>query len=242
MRSTRFGMVTWGLVLLVAAAAGLSGGAVSAQACSGKCALGALVPSSVGAGTTTTFTLTLTNEASPQSLGSADLTAPAGWVIGAASVSDPYSSSAAAAVSAPSTLELRNLSIPSGDTITASLTATAPCGAPSTAWTLLVKQANSFNGPPGNDFVTDPASTLSVTVTGTCILSVVTQPANAVVNAAITHQAFNLPAAGLPVTIRATDGSGDAISGVPVSLSLASGSRNRIAERSRLPGHHRRRR
>ncbi len=226
MSSFRLGAVTRGLLLVAAVAAALGGGGASASgasaggtSCSGKCALGDVFPTSVGAGARESFTFTLTNEASPQSLGSADLTPPSGFVVqSVTSLSDADSSSATAAVSA-GVLQLRNLSLLPTDSVTVDLSVDVPCQAGAGGWLLQAKQANNFNGPPGNDFTTDPASSLTTTVTGACTLEFVDQPANAVAGQGITGVGFD--PSGAPVEVEALDGQGEPIPGVVVTLGLA---------------------
>jgi hypothetical protein len=222
------------LLVAVTFAAGSQGTVASATTCSGKCALAQLSPSAVAAGSTSTFTFTLTNDASPQSLGSADLTAPAGFVIAAQpapTITDNGFTGASAATvqvsadistTAPTyALALRNLSIPPGDWVTVRFQVTVPCSSAGSQWSLLAKQANNFNGSPGNDFVTDPSTTLGTAVSGSCLLSFADQPANADVNQDITSRGFQ-PAATPPVVVRASDGHGNSVSGVTVTVSLVS--------------------
>jgi hypothetical protein len=235
MGRSRLGKTRWGLMLLVAAAAGFTGGTVSAGGgnCSGsgKCALGMLSPNSVGAGATVNFSFTLTNEATQQSLGSADLTPPSGWVLSSPSAvtENGYSSpGASASVSGQTTLELRNLAIPpgGGDSVSVSFTGAVSCAGAASQWTLLAKQANNFNGNPGNDFTIDPSSALTVTVNQIpgCTLTFLAQPTNTsfpVIGGTysndITSEGFD--PSGAPVEVEAKDGQGNPIAGVTVTLS-----------------------
>lgn len=206
-------------LMLIAAAWQASPVSATTSTCIGKCDLGMLSSASG------VLTFTLTNEASTQSLGSADLTAPSGVVIsqpGTVATTGFTNTSATAGVTSNTsagattyTLVLRNLSIPPGDSVTVRF---AGCGtATSAAWSLIVKQANNFNGNPGNDFVNDggpPSAAISA-----CALSFVDQPANAVVNTPITSMGFQ---AGSPVEVKAQDNAGDPIAGVSVAVSLDS--------------------
>lgn len=246
MRSFRLGAVTRWLLLVAAAAAALGGGGASASGasasgasagsatCSGKCALGEVAPTSVGAGASESFTFTLTNEASPQSLGSADLTPPSAFVVQSAPAPAFIASQSSYQIPTSATvgvsggiLELRGLSIPSGGDVTVSFTATVPCAGGGTqySWLLEAKQANNFNGPPGNDFTTDPAGSLSTTVNGACTLEFVStnEPASTVAGDGITNVAFSqaLGESGAPVEVEALDGDGNPLPNVGVSLSLA---------------------
>lgn len=129
-----------------------------------KVALVVVSPDDVGAGTTTGFQVSVQNLANPQQLGSANITAPPGVVL--TSVSDP--AGPATATRSGNVVQLRNLALPPGQTVTTTATAVAPCAADDYPWTAKVKQSNSFSGPPGNDFAIDPSSQLTTTVNGTC--------------------------------------------------------------------------
>src|SRR6185295_11100374 len=80
-----------------------------------------------------------------------------------------------------STVQLRNLNLAGGASTTVTMQVAAGCSAASYVWPAPVtKQANNFNGPPGNDLNLDAAaSDLRTVVTGGCRLRFVTQPANA---------------------------------------------------------------
>lgn len=199
--------------LLVVAAGWQATPASASSTCTGKCDLGVLSSASG------VLTFTLTNEASTQSLGSADLTAPSGVVISQPGAVVPHgfaNTSATASVAGTDSLLLRNLSIPPGDSVSVAF---AGCGpASSGAWSLIAKQANNFNGSPGNNFVNDSASALNPSI-GVCMLSFVDQPANAVVNVPITSKGFQ---AGSPVDVKAEDSAGDPIANVNVAVTLDS--------------------
>lgn len=219
MRRLKMRLSLCATLALVAAAGAVSHGVTaSATACTGKCALGTLSPPALGAGSTTLITFALTNEANPQSLGSADLTAPAGFVI-PLSQAPPVTTAGTATISSGGTLELRSMSLAPGATATVTFEVTAPCGAASPTWTLLVKQANSFSGPPGNNFVNDPSSALTTTVSGSCLLSFSAEPSNAVVSTNITSQGFHTDGTP-PVEVEAEDGMMHPVAGVTVTVSL----------------------
>jgi hypothetical protein len=218
MSQFRMRVSLWAALGLVATAGVVSQGVTaSATACTGKCALGSLSPSSVGAGSTSTIDFSLTNEANPQSLGSADLAAPSGFIL--PSQTTPVLSTGSASISSDGTsLELRNLNLAPGATATVAFKVTAPCAVTSTAWSLLVKQANNFSGPPGNNFAIDPSSALTTSVTGSCLLFFHAQPANAVQSTNITSAGFHSD--GAPVAVEASNGAGTPIPGVTVTVSL----------------------
>jgi hypothetical protein len=210
------------LLMLALVATGWQTTAVSATTCSGKCALGML-----SSGTSSSLAFTLTNEASRQTLGSANLIAPSGVAIGqagAVTANGFVNTAATAQVTIDTfahidTLALRNLSIPPGDSVTVQL---ASCRTPSSSpWTLFAKQANNFNGSPGNNFVTDPASGL-VAPAGGCVLNFASgrEPTNAVVQQDVTSAGFHPN--GPPLEVEASDGQGTPIPGVSVTMNLVS--------------------
>jgi hypothetical protein len=230
MRGLMTGGRRWVMLLLaaaLAAGAALQGTVVSATSCTGKCVLAAVSPSSLPAGSTSVAVLSLTNEANPQSLGSADLRASGGFILPLGQptptvVTPAGSGPGSASISSDgTTLQVRNLNLAAGATARISFEVTAPCAATSTMWGLVVKQANNFSGQPGNDFINDPASSLTLSATGSCMLAFSAEPTNAVVNTDITAQGFQ-PASppATPVTVSATDSHGNAVAGVTVGLSL----------------------
>jgi hypothetical protein len=174
------------------------------------------------AGRTVTFVATFTNGADQQQqLGSANLTAPAGFGLVAAAVPGP-----ATATVRGGSVELRNLALqPGAPPLTVSVTATVPCdpGASST-WSVVAKQANNFNGPPGNNLTLAAGSSLATPPSGSCALRFVTEPAGADVGAVITGSAWD--ESGPPVAVEVIDGAGARVTGwgQPVVLSPALGS------------------
>ena len=145
-------------------------------------------PSAVAAGSTPLFTATLTNETSTQQLGSANLTLPAihARVRGNAVIRyrDAHRG----------TVQLRNLSMAPGSSVSVSVSARVPCPLGTYTWSIIAKQANDFSGDPGNDLTFNQAhSSLTTTLTGTCHLGFVftSQPANAQVATAITTLTFD---------------------------------------------------
>jgi hypothetical protein len=174
------------------------------------------------AGSTVTFLATFTNGADQQQqLGSANLTPPAGFGLVSADVPGP-----ASATVRGGTVELRNLALqPGAPPLTVSVTATVPCdGGAESRWSVVAKQANNFNGPPGNNLTLAPQSVLDTPVSGACALRFVTQPANAETGAVITSVPYD--EAGPRVAVEAVDGAGARITdwAQPVTLALALGS------------------
>jgi hypothetical protein len=180
---------------------------------SGPCAAPSTPPTLAG-GSTTTVNLTIANQASNQSLGSANLTAPAGFTV--SDVSGAPSGSSASGV----LVKLRNLNIGPGGSSTFTITVTVPCQPPSiSTWTIAAKQSNDFNGPPGNAFTLDGAnSNLTTAGTGACKLVFVKQPTNAQVGRTTTSVAYN-PAAD-PVTVEVHDGSDALVATATGSVAL----------------------
>ena len=135
-------------------------GGTSTCSSTGKCLFGVAVsPSNPAAGTSTSFSFTIKNEASYQQLGSVKISAPTGFMITSASGAASFTSSSAMFL---------NLSLaPSASTIL-TVTATVPCGSGSYQWGIQAKQSSDFSG--YGNFQLDPGSAgnLSGTFTGTC--------------------------------------------------------------------------
>src|SRR5262245_8954434 len=207
-----------GLTASMLGAAMLASPAVgSTTACpsSGKCFAVTVSPSNLAAGTSASFTFTITNEqVSNQQLGSVQVSAPAGFVITGAFGAASFTSSSALFL---------NLSLAPSATTTLTLTASASCSGGGYQWGIGAKQSNDFNGT-GNDFQLDPKSAgkLSGTLTGSCSLKFTSdgQPANTGAGTVITSQG------GGPVKVEILDGSGQlaTASSAVVSIVLNPGS------------------
>jgi hypothetical protein len=211
-----FGVLTASL-LAAATLATPAAGSASAGTCppSGKCFAVSVSPTSPAAGATTSFAFTITNEAATQQLGSAQISAPAGFVITAAPGSASHTSGSALYL---------NLSLAPSAATTLTLSAALPCGGGSYQWGIEAKQSNDFNGT-GNDFLLDPASAanLSGSVTGSCSLAFTSdgQPAGAAVNAVITS---GFPSPGGPLKVEVLDGSGHLVTSSTAAVTVAIGS------------------
>lgn len=157
---------------LIAAAAAIVAAGASLQtveaATSTKYYTVGIQPTQVAAGSTgDALTLTLANcdggvacsPASTQSLGSANVTPAPGFAVRIASLSVTSAGGKSWTAQVVSgVIELRAASskdtLAPGDSLRVPLSVDAPCTAPAQpAWLSEVKQSNSFNGPPGNDFV-----------------------------------------------------------------------------------------
>jgi hypothetical protein len=180
-----------------------------------------VAPATVAGGQATTFTVTLANHTGQQQLGSADITVPAAFT--GVSVADP--AGAATATATGNVVHLRNAGLAPGGSIAVSVTATVPsaCGATYT-WAVVAKQANDFNGPPGNDLNLDPASSsITTKVEGGCALRFVAgrQPAAARVSQTIS--AIDYQPAGPSVQVEVIDGAGNRVTTSTASITVALG-------------------
>lgn len=144
-----------GVALLAAPAAGQPVTCTSNTKCFFAVAVS---PSTPAAGASTSFTFTVKNEASPQQLGSVQISAPAGFTITSATGATSFT---------PGSALFTNLSVASGASTTLTVSATVPCASGSYKWGVAAKQSNDFNGS-GNNFQLDPSSAgnLSGTFTG----------------------------------------------------------------------------
>lgn len=165
-----------------------------------------LAPATVPGGSTATITATYTNLTDQQQLGSSNLTPPADFTVVSAQItSGPAGATASVA---GGTVELRNLSTAPGGSVTVSMQVETSCGGGQGTWTAVTKQANDFNGPPGNNLALDASkSSLTTTATGGCQLSFTTQPKDVQVGSTITGTAGD--PAGPPVAVSVLDAAGN---------------------------------
>jgi hypothetical protein len=178
-----------------------------------------------GSGQTVQMTATFTNENTTQQLGSADLGLPASLTATGASL--PASSPGNATPATCSSLvtgpcvELRNLSLAPGASVTVTLTvATQACAQGPATWTTEVKQANNFSGTPGNDLNLDTSnSNVTTTLDGACTLAFATQPQSAQVNAPITGTPWT--PTGPPVTVQVLNNGGQPVTGSTASVNMS---------------------
>lgn len=182
-----------------------------------------LTPASVPGGAQATILATYTNLTSQQQLGSVNLTAPAGFTVTGADITGFSFSPAPTGASAEpvgDTVQLRGLSVPPGGWVQVEIEIVAPCAASEIGWTSVVKQANDFNGQPGNDLTIDPSKSSTTTSTsGGCRLSFTTQPTDVQVGSTITGIAGN--PAGPPVAVTVLDGAGiPTTAAVPVTVAV----------------------
>jgi hypothetical protein len=125
-----------------------------------------VAPSSVPAGAQTTLTATLKNRSSYDKLGSADITVPSGLT--GVSVADPPGY--ATATLSGGVIKVRDAKLAPGSSLAIAITATAPCGSGTLAWSATAKTESYFYLP-GSPMTLDVgASHLTTTVTGACAL------------------------------------------------------------------------
>jgi hypothetical protein len=178
----------------------------------------AVTAASVGAGSTATYTLTLTNvPSSPQSLGSANVSAATNSTTSAhftylkpaptsgfpqalaPPLLDGTTPVGSASLTSSSQLQLRNLSLQPGHFVTVTFGAEAPCIGNGLvySWNASVKQSNDFNGPPGNSYnlLGSPAATA---VSGVCHLALTSAPFSTQAGSSITNALFST---GGPITV-----------------------------------------
>jgi hypothetical protein len=147
--------------------------------------------------------LEIENTSNTAQLGSANVTTPAGIGPSGATVSPAGSASVVGQL-----IELRNLNLAAGDTATVSISAEVECdnSHPGYTWTIQAKQANDFNGQPGNDI---PGNSPTTSIPGNCGLIFAEQPAHAEKLTVITDKIYDpRPAFSNPVTVavRTADG------------------------------------
>ena len=187
-----------------------------------------VAPATAPAGQATTFTVTLTNQTGQQQLGSADIGVPSAFT--GVSVADPAGPATATATG--NTVHLRDASVPPGGSIALSVTATVPaglaCSGSTFTWSVVAKQANDFNGPPGNDLdLNTAASRLTTAVAGGCgvALRFVAghQPQDARVNERITATDYDPGPSAPTVQVEVVDSAGNRVTSSTASITMALG-------------------
>jgi hypothetical protein len=176
-----------------------------------------LAPSSVPAGQQVVVSATFQNLSGQQQLGSANLTAPSAFTVRAATLAGDAPGSATVR---GGVIELRDLALPPGATLQVDVTVDIGCAEGTYLWSVAAKQANRFNGPPGNEFVlaSDPAA-LTTTVAGGCTLRFAAQPQDARVGDRIS--AVDFDPAGPPVTVEVIDADGNRLTSATPTITLA---------------------
>ena len=210
---SRSGSLRCLLLVLLLACGAYPGSAVAAA---GKPYTLDLSPATVPAGTQAAFSATVTNPPEgKQQLGSADLTVPAGIVLRSASVASP-----ATVTVAGSTMRLRNLALQPGRSLAVTVVADVACNPAVVSWAVQAKQANDFQGPPGNDMTLAAPSSLTTTISGQCKLRFVTQPGNQRVGEPLTGTPYG---PGPPVSVEVVDGAGTRVTNQSADVTIARG-------------------
>ena len=183
-----------------------------------------VLPASVPAGQSSTFSVTLTNQTGQQELGSAEVTVPSAF----ANVSAPDPDGPASATVTGNVVRFQDLGVAPGGSVTVRVTANVPaglgCSGAVFTWGVVAKQANDFNGPPGNDLTLNAqGSSLTTTVSGGCALRFVAGhgPANARVGQTISATA--LDPAGPSLQVEVVDGAGNRVTSSSASITIALG-------------------
>ena len=164
-------------------------------------------PSSVASGATGAFSATYKNQ-SLYKLGLGGAHDPAGIPEGDATTSRGTLTQTATKVT------VKNLNLSLYSTFTISVTATAPCGTPTGSWATAGKSTNDFSGSV-NFALNNPGNAQKTTVTGTCSLQFVNQPADTGVG-----DPLNAPGG---VSVRALNGASQPVSGVNVAMAATPG-------------------
>lgn len=186
----------------------------------GKTYTAVVTPPSAFVGSSTSFTAVVTNKASKQPLGSANITPPAGFVI---TLLSPYVGPGTATLSA-GVIQLRNLGLAFNASATVTFDAGVSCTATAGSWSVVAKKSSDFSSSSSDPTLDAANSTLSVGVAGQCHLELGAQPSNAQVDTTITGQAYT--PGGPPVTVRVLSGNNALIatSTAPVTLAIGPGS------------------
>lgn len=171
-----------------------------------------------------TMTATLTNEnklGTGLQVGSANLTAPAGFTVTNATY--PGCSSCTATILANGSLvELRNLNLIPGATVVLSMSVSTPSGgytttsAPASPWTIVAKQSNDFSGSPGNNVTVDPKTSTLTTVLGKLHFN--TEPTDTALGSPITNGPYST---GSPIEVGAVDLAGNPITWFAGTVAIA---------------------
>ena len=176
-----------------------------------------LSPPSVAAGQQAVIGATIENRSAQQALGSVNLTAPPAFAVRGASLAG---GSAGSATVQGREVQLRDLSLPPGAALTVSVTVDVGCSAGAYAWSVRAKQANRFNGSPGNDFeLVSAPEALGTTVTGACALRFAAEPQDARVGERLSANDFD--PAGPPISVELVDGAGNRVTTAAPTISLA---------------------
>lgn len=176
-------------------------------------------PATVSGGSSTTFTLALSNKSSPRSLlASANLAPPSGFTLTGASL--PAGTPGTVTIN-HGVVELRNLAVAPQATLLVTVTASVPesCGTSTGAWTSAATEQPDFTGEQLSLIASQ--SKITTTVTTACALEFATQPHNAIVGQHITGADFD--PSGPPVTVEVVDAHGAIVSSSTAPITIALG-------------------
>jgi len=181
-----------------------------------------IAPSSVQGGATVEFTATFTNLTDTQQLGSANLTPPTGFTLQTTPAPTFSGPAAATATAMPdgNVLQLRGLAVPTksnpNNSVTVKFSVAVPCASGSPQWAVEAKQANDFNGPPGNDLTLNGrVPTTTVTGCAPAMLAFVQQPADARTGQRITGTPFDSTDTDHFVSVEVEDATGARVTSSP---------------------------
>jgi hypothetical protein len=166
-------------------------------------------PSSVTAGTTVDFSLTLTNNSTDTTIGSVNVKSPFTLI----SASTP---SGTASVASGNVAQYRSLGLAPGTSVVVGLRGTVACVAGRYKFASTAKQSATFSG---TIFAVSSAGPVSVS--GVCQIAFGTQPTDANVGETITGAAFD--PSGPSITVLSLDGNGNPITTGTGTVSMAIG-------------------
>lgn len=218
MREIRKRMATFAIVLGVAGA-GWAVALAFGTADAGAAATGGkyhvvFSPSTVPGGAVTNLQVTISEDTGAH-LGAANLTPPAGFT--ALSASLPAGDGSASI--SGGVVQLRNLTLRPGGSVTATVGALAACAPAQYAWSTAATNDGNFTG--AMQTLVTANSKLNTNVVNGCSLSFSAEPANAVVGQVISNTAFEPTGPALQVEVLDGNGNLDSYSSAPISMSLA---------------------
>lgn len=180
------------------------------------------VASGLPAGAKVELLLTIKNQlASSVKLGSANLAAPAALPIDTGTVA--FASGAGTfGTNTSSQIQLRNLYLSKGQTVSVRFMVTAPCSGSGFGWTISAKEKNDYSG--SGVFTLINQTGLTSNIVGSCKLAWDTEPASAAKDATITGEPYDTN--GDVVAVKAVDANGNPMTttGPTVTLAPSAGS------------------
>ena len=176
-----------------------------------------VTPSSAFAGSSTSYTATITND-STQTIGSANINAPSRFTI--TSITSFSSGPPATAELVSGRIRLRNMTLGLGESATVTFDVAISCTAAPGTWSIVARKSPTFAAGTTDPTLDAGSSQLAAGVDGDCHLAFGAAPADAQVNTNITSQAYTPD--GPSVTVLVLDGGGSIISSsaAPVTLEI----------------------